>query len=409
MRAAIAAFLAACAWPAAHAGDLADGYRRALAADPAYQSAKAEYEVNRIAASRAGRAYLPGFNFLSGERSEIRGSQTTVQVTQPVLDADRFATARSADPLEARALATMRQRDAELLQRYFKAVSDLVRAREQLALNQAKSEALARQSEAARSAFKLGTGTRTDVYDTEVRLSLARAEQLTLRANLASARRQFQVLTGTVPPQGGFPLARDMRPLALPALSGVLERAEQANPQVVVAQQGERLADLDVSRRQGAFLPRVNAVAKQTRTGEGLNSSYIGLRFELPFDSGTLLDVSGARASLAKANEDVRVAKSGARLEAQRLHELVTAGEQELAIRREVIQAARLSLEASEKSFQGGVRTQIDVLNSIQTLYQTQDDYVAAALNVGSLFVSLHATVDTPSADVLEALERFLF
>ena len=70
----------------AQAGELLDGFRRALANDPSYQAARAELEANLIESEKANRAYWPEVGFKYGERSEIQGSQTTVQIAQPLLD-----------------------------------------------------------------------------------------------------------------------------------------------------------------------------------------------------------------------------------------------------------------------------------------------------------------------------------
>jgi len=393
----------------ARAGELLAGFQKALAADPVYQAARAEYELNKFAAVRAGRAYWPEFGVNASERTELKGFQTTIQIAQPVVDADRYATWRGAGALETRAAATMRQREAELIQRYYSAVSTLVRAKEQLELNQAKTKALEEQAKAARRALELGTGTKTDVYDTEVKLSLARAEALTLRANFDAAGRQYRAQTGEPSPPNAFALPRERRLLPLPPLGSMLEAADAANPQVVGAIQNEHLVELDVTRKYGAFLPRVNAIAKRTIVQEGQAADYIGLAFQFPLQSGSLLDLSAAKAALLKASAELDAARQTTRLQVQRLYELVATGRQEQIIRLEAIQAAKLGLEATEKSFKGGVRSQIDVLNSIQTLFQTNDDYVASVLGLGVSFIALHAMVDTPAADVLDRLERFLF
>lgn len=410
MRALALVFAMALPWlsPAALAGELVAGYQKALAADPFYQSALAEYEVNKIGAERAGRAYWPELAFKSGQRTEVRGSQTTIQIAQPLVDADRYATWRGAEPLEIRAAATMRQREADLLQRYYKAVLDLVRAAEQLRLSKAKIEALQNQSVASARGLALGTGTRTDVYDTEVRLALARADALTLQTTLEAADRQYQALTGEPPPKG-FELAREKRVLIVQSLETMIRLADTTNPQVITALQAERLAELEVTRKYGAFLPRLNAIAKHTRASDGLSGSYVGVAIDFPLQSGSLLDVTGAKAGLAKTTADVVAARLKSKLEVQRLHALVVNGSRELPIRLEGVEAAKLGLEASEKSFKGGVRTLIDVLNSIQTAAVTVDDYVAAVLNLGTNFVALQALVDTRPVAVLEQLEKFLF
>src|SRR6185369_15439823 len=360
------------------AGELLAGFQKALSVDPTYQSAKAELEVNRISAERASRAYWPEFGVKAGERTEIQGFQTVFQVAQPLVDADRYATTKGAEPMDVRATATMRTREADLLQRYVSAVADLVRARESLIQNESKTAALAKQVDAAKSGLGLGTGTIMDIYDAEVRLALSRAEAFSLRAALEAAERQYRSQTGEMPGTQGFNLARQQRSIPLRSLEALFDQAEKLNPAVIAALQSERLADLDVTRKYGAFLPRINAIARQTRVQDGQSSQYFGFAFELPLQSGSFLDVSGAKAALVKATEDVRAARVKTRLEIERLYALVVNGRMELPIRLEAMQAAQSSVKANTESFQRGVRSQIDVLNSIQTQFQTQVDYVGS-------------------------------
>ena len=53
---------------------------------------------------------------------------------------------------------------------------------------------------------------------------------------------------------------------------------------------------------------------------------------------------------------------------------------------------------------------QLDVINSIQMLFQVQEEYVAALLSMATNLVSLHSQIGAkPVVDILTLLDEFLF
>ena len=68
-----------------------------------------------------------------------------------------------------------------------------------------------------------------------------------------------------------------------------------------------------------------------------------------------------------------------------------------------------LSVEANDKSFKGGVRSQIDVLNSIQTYYQVQQEYVTAILTLADNYLNLLLQAATPTNDAVAQVQTLLF
>jgi protease secretion system outer membrane protein len=91
------------------------------------------------------------------------------------------------------------------------------------------------------------------------------------------------------------------------------------------------------------------------------------------------------------------------------LNALISNGSEALRIQREAIFFAELSVEANRQSYQGGVRTAVDVINAIQTLFQMKTDYVSLATTQAEniLGINLLTTIDTNLA--ITATEQFLF
>jgi protease secretion system outer membrane protein len=88
----------------------------------------------------------------------------------------------------------------------------------------------------------------------------------------------------------------------------------------------------------------------------------------LPKGSGK----ENAKASSDKAAEALRAAQETAAIEAQRLLRTAQSLDTEVEIRVRAVAAARLALEGNIKSYQGGVKSNIDVLTSIQNLSDTE-------------------------------------
>jgi protease secretion system outer membrane protein len=390
------------------AGELVFHYEQARMYEAQFQAAKAEREANVASSKVAGSAMFPELR-ISNSRFETENStRTTVAVIQPVVDVNRYASVRESEPRELLADATYQAREQELAQRYMKNVSELVRARESLLLNQARINAFEQQALSAQKGYELGTGTVTDLRDAQVRLDQARAVDFTLRARLEAAERQFQSITGVLPRVETFKLARKPPQLSLKSVDEYLTKAMQDNAQLNAARQNEQIGQLGVTRAKGAFVPTVNVTATHTHTS--LNSDkYIGVQVNFPLQAGSIYQVSGALANAQRLSEQTRDLELKTRLEVERLRQLVEAGRAEVAIRLQGIQSAELSVEANEKSFHGGVRSKVDVINSIQILYQVKEEHLNAVLTLAENLLNLHIQLANPVPDSLLQIEEILF
>jgi protease secretion system outer membrane protein len=185
-------------------------------------------------------------------------------------------------------------------------------------------------------------------------------------------------------------------------------QASANNPGLIVARQNERIAEIGVTRAKGAWLPTVAASATRTKTSVASNS-YVGVALAFPLSAGSYYQVSGAVASATRAAESARDVEQKTKLEVQRLRDLVEAGRYETEIRMESIRSAELSVEANEKSFSGGIRTRLDILNSIQTLYQTKEEYLNATVTLAENLLGLYLQMAMPIPDALKQVQSVLF
>ena len=103
----------------------------------------------------------------------------------------------------------------------------------------------------------------------------------------------------------------------------------------------------------------------------------------MPVDASGIYGVYTAGSNLVKLQEERRDKERSVSLERDRLEIQLETAIIEIEMRMAAIEAAKLSVEANEKSFLGGVRSKTDVLNSIEMLYSIKMDYIGALLEMG--------------------------
>lgn len=380
-------------------------YLLAKANEPTFQIAKAEREVGMVSASVARSAYYPQLQYTQSKLDVETQTRTTVQLAQPLIALDRWATFREAPHREALSDSTFDQRDQELAGRILKIVSDLVRYSENLRSNQSRVAALNLQYEGAQRMLQLGQGTVTDVGDTRVRLGQAKADGLNLEAKLEEARRLYAHTCGELPQLAELKLVRRARGLMdLDSLADV----KDSNAQVSSAKQNVELAELGTLKAKSAAVPSVLGVATRSEAA-GVSTSYLGVSISFPLQAQGLYGISSARANERKVREQLRETEQKVQLDLERLRALIKSGTIETSVRLETIEAAEVNVVANEKSFKGGVRSKADVLNAIQQLYQANDEYVTAMLTLAENTMNYLLAANVRTDTALELVNATLF
>lgn len=395
-----------------HTANLVDDYLAATRVDPTYTAKQFDGQNLRIEAQIASGAYYPraGVSFSQGDSDS--GTRRTLRVTQPIVDANRWLNRQEAAPKEALAEQLDIQARLELAVRVFNSVRALAAAREKLALNESNLTALQAQASSARLALQVGQGTVTDVLDTQLRVAQARAGIQRLRADLLAAERQYASLTGYAPAPGAYPLQpRNLAQLRIPPLSELITQSLAANPALQAQRLGTQLSQLEARRARAQFLPSLNATVQRSRASSGTTTSINGvvLSFDLPLQHSSIYTLQTADNKLLAQQAQERSTQEQLLLELQRLHAQAIAAQEEVAITRDAIDAAQASVAANEKSFEGGVRSKLDVLNALQQQLAAREAHLSAQLQLADhlLALQLLSAQDVPT--VLGGLQQQLF
>jgi protease secretion system outer membrane protein len=386
---------------------LAQAFDFALDNDAEYRSAEAEFDVNRAAARQSLTSYLPSANYSMTNIPTDGLTRQVFSVSQPLLSLERLATFKQRGPRNRYADVLLLTRQNDLAQRLMKAVSDYVRANESAKLNAAKVDALEEQSSRATKLYRGGLGTITDAREVEVRFLQARANQSLLIAERDAAARRIGSMTGVDLTARDFVLPERLKHIVLQPKEALSAGVAQS-PQVLSAQLTERIASLESQRVRGSLLPTVQGSASYTTT-QGRHISYVGLSVTAPVNAGGFFHLASASASARRSSEDRRRVQEQTEVNFERYYGLVKGGQDALQGHALAIEAAELSVTANRKSYDGGVRSNLDVINAIQTAFEVKNQYINSALSLADNYLNLQLTAGVPASEAIENVEHFLF
>lgn len=375
----LAALLAtALLCPIAKAQTFKEALLAAERTDAQFAAALADVNNRRLQGKEANTAFYPNLN-LNYSRADLGGNAAGasygVSVTQPLLSYDRYLTLQQADPLAAQAIAQERRARTDLATRVFKAMAEIIRNREAARAIGVQIEGLETQLKRAQRMRELGQGTVTEVSDFEVRLAVAQANRISLLGAMEAAMRSFTLLTGLQPQPEKISVA-DAAPNSRPKNDeALIARVRESSDGVVLARQDVKLQDIAVKRKKAEFMPQLVAIAGRGRLA-GARDTYdearLGLVLSTPLGTSQWYGAQRAASDLLRAQETLRYAEESATSEALRLLRLADNFDSEVQVRRRAVESAKLALDGNIKSYQGGVKTNIDVLTSFQNLADTE-------------------------------------
>jgi protease secretion system outer membrane protein len=399
---------AAAPTPAGQRLTLAQAYRLALDNDAQLAAVRAATEARRERLPQARAQLLPNVsanatrfrNDLESTQPNAFGRATTTQqeyfsssrsltVKQPLFRPYEIADYRQAKANVADANAQLDQEVQNLAVRVTTSYLQALLAQEQLSLVMAQKTAYTTQLNAARRALAAGSGTRTDIDDAQARLDMSVAQELEARQNVGFTRRQLQTLVN-VPFGELAPLDERRLPLVPPsfALPEWVARAEQSSPEMRSLQAQQEAARHEVSKARAGHLPTLDAVAQWSVSDSDnpsrVNSKYdnksIGLQLNVPIYQGGYHNsrTRQALAELERAQEQLEATRRDLSLRVEKEYRGISEGVLRVRALEQAVQSATTLVESSRRSFQGGSRTLIDILNAEGQKVSAQRDLAEA-------------------------------
>lgn len=419
----IGALLVLAGMDSACALDLKQAYQAALEQDAATNAARAVADAGRENLPQARAQLMPSVTAsmsrfknklttvtpnslgqVSDSSSDYASSNNTVSIRQPLYRKYQWAQYLQAQAQVDDVNAVLENELQNLAVKVAGAYFEALLANDQLALIQTQLNAYRTQLDAARKLFEGGAGTRTDIDEVQARLDLSLAQELEARQNVALTRQQLQVLVNQPVDQ-----IASMRPDQLKlegpqpdSFEGWVERAEQSSPELRALRARVEVASQEVEKASAGHYPTLDMVAQWTRSGseniqslESANESKaIGLQLNIPIFSGGGVS-SSIRQALANKERALQSLEAGRRELGVRVYKEfrgMSEGVLRVKALELAVKSAQQMLLSSQKAYQAGNRTRIDILNAenakmlaLRDLAQARYVYLISSLRLKAL------------------------
>ena len=389
--------------------DLTQAYQAALDQDASIKASRASADAGRESLPQARAQLLPSVNAsfsrnrnqLESSTPNILGEQTrssygypssndSVTLRQPIYRKAQWAQYRQAEAQVADVEAMLENDVQNLAVKVGAAYFEALLAEDQLLLNRSQLSTYRAHLESSRKLLAGGSGTRTEVDEAQARLDMGVAQELESIQNVAMTRQQLQVLVNQ-PLDTLAPLDPMSLNLSAPEPASVeawIARAEQSSPELIALRARVDIAAHEVTKARAGHLPTLDAVAQWSRSNSensvSINSSYetrsIGVQLTVPLYAGGGVN-SSVRQALANKERAEQTLEAVRRELGVRVHkEYRGMSEGVLRVRalEQAVRSAELAQDSSRKSFLGGARTRIDVLNAETSVVVVKRDLAQA-------------------------------
>jgi outer membrane protein len=278
--------------------------------------------------------------------------------------------------------------EQQVLFQVITAYMDTVQAQSILELARNNQEVLQKQLKASQERFDVGEVTRTDVAQSEARLSNANADTITAEGQLISAVAAFERVVG-YKPENALEGPESM-PEVPASLKEALGKALSQSPSLLEAMRSEKSSGYTVNSRIGALLPSVALVGSMTKQdGAGvqgnskLDQDTVTLNFTVPlYQSGAEYSrVREAKATKRQRAQDTTNTRQAVEEDVTQSWEGLETAIATISAREDQIKAAEVALDGVKQEQEYGARTVLDVLDAEQELFQAKTNLVRAERN----------------------------
>ena len=428
--------------PAAAAEDLVQIYHEAVANDPTLASARATWMATQENVPQARANLLPSVtlaanagetNFYERLHTDPAVSvsqnfpqyQYTVTASQPLYRKQNVVALDQARETIGQSEYVLSSAQQDLIIRVAQAYFDVLLARFTIELTVSQKAAVSENLAQAKRNFEVGTATITDTNDAQAKYDQIVAQEISAHNDFDNKVAALRAIIGRQPKElRRFEANYDPQLPTPNALEVWIDSALHDNSQVRIAQSNYDIAVLEVDRQRAGHYPTLDLVASfnQGYFGAGTQvtiSSFvandqrqgqIGVQLNVPLYLGGSIEskVRQAVAGQEKARQDLEAARRAAELLAQTAFTGVTSGVAQINAFKQALVSAQVSYDSTKLGLEVGVRTNLDVLNQQQQVYQTRFNLAQSYYNFILSSLKLKQAVGTLSeADVDEVNRAF--
>jgi len=379
------------------------------ATDEGVAIAKSGFRPNVAAVGSMGRTYNKNTYDYTPVKDEkyLNPNTVSLQLKQPVFSG--LSTVESVNAAKSQARAgqqALANTEQVTLLDAVAVYMDNIRDEAVLDLRKNNEKVLKQHLESYRKRYKVGDLTKTDVAQSEARLSGATAHLIAAEGNLKVSRANFFSVVGQEPV--GLTDVKDID-FTLPAsLDQAMEIAMEHNPQIQAARHAKEAATHAVNAKKGNLLPQVDITAAAGRQHEQISVEkadywqvHANLTVPLYQSGAEYADIRQARQLENKYRilwdktvQDVRAQVISA-------WESYTASKAQVSSIEAQIKASKMALDGVTREAKVGSRTVLDVLDAEQEHLDNQVSLVQTHRNEIVSAYALLAAIGQLNPDTL--------
>jgi TolC family type I secretion outer membrane protein len=377
-------------------------YQAALQYDAQYKTTVANTQADREEVNKAVSLFYPKAQLTGGiGRGETDRTTQTVSgavdthlrydtrnlafsIKQPLFNKEILANYKGAQAFVKGKEALLQAENSSLITRVASAYFELLYAQEKSTVAQNKTDALQQQLNQATQRYKHDEGTLTEISEAQASLDIAQAERIEAENAIDSFKITLSNMTGHA--IDGLAKLNPEKITSIKAefehVEPWLQKAIDNNPEIMAAKLTVEEAQQEVEKKQAGHYPTLDLVGVRSYSendsnntlGSQFDSTTIALQFNLPLYAGGGVQ-AGVRQSLDKveaAKEDLNLKTRDASTNIQKYFQRLQSEMRSIQAYSQAVKSSELALDDTSKSFKAGFRTNIDVLNAQQKLYENK-------------------------------------
>lgn len=414
----------------APAEDLIQVYDMAVRSDPVLAEAEQTLNATREIKPQARALLLPNFSVTGDAQYQSDGTSSvsafsgsrvrrndkynsrglTASISQSVYNRADWIRLDQSDDTISQAEALYRDTQIELMVRTTLAYFDVLRAADAVGVQEALQRANERQLEQSKQRFDVGLVAITDVNESQAAYDRSRANVITAKNELNNQWEALRRIIGPV----DVPLARlgEKLPLSPPQPNDINVWAYTAiknNYGVIAATEASEAAKKQIEIERSGHFPTLNLQAgydlarTQADFGTDRDTGFVALNLQVPLYQG-----GAVTSKTRQAGYEFRASQDRLDQERRRVLNLakdafrgIISSISDVEARQAAIVSARSALESTQAGLEVGTRTQVDVLNAQQRLFQAEFDYLDSRYAYITNGVMLHQATSTLTREVL--------
>ncbi len=417
--------------------DLLQVYREAQKGDPSLAAARASWEATQERVPQARAGLLPNVA-LSGAantnnvdvtvRSEpsvntnrsFNQGGLTFSASQPLYRPQNVLALGQAKEQVTQADYTLAIAQQDLILRTAVAYFDVLLAEFNIELVQQQKIATVEQLAQAKRNFEVGTATITDTNEAQARFDQIAASEIQFINDLDRRRTALRAIIGRFPSNLKRVKAFTPTPPEPNKLDFWVDTAARDNLSVRFQQSNVDIAALEIDRARAGHYPTLDLVGSlggQTTSGSSSSgfgsdsrTALLGLQLNVPLYQGGFVNsrVREAIALLDRSRADLETQRRAAITNAQDGFSGVNSAVASVRAFEQAAVSADVALQSNILGQEVGIRTNLDVLNVRQNVYQARRDVANAYFTYLLATLRLKAATGALNETDLEDLNRRL-